>query len=40
MEVVAVAPAGTPHEFVNVGTSPLRQIGIHPVALTATERLE
>ena len=37
---IVVVPAGTPHKFVNVGTSPLRQISIHPVARMATEWLE
>ena len=37
---IVVVPAGTPHKFVNAGTSPLRQISIHPVARMATEWLE
>jgi mannose-6-phosphate isomerase-like protein (cupin superfamily) len=37
---IVVVPAGTPHKFVNAGSSPLRQISIHPVALMATEWLE
>ncbi len=34
---IIVVPAGTPHKSVNAGTSPLRQISIHPVARMATE---
>jgi mannose-6-phosphate isomerase-like protein (cupin superfamily) len=35
-----VVPAGTPHKFVNAGTSRLRQISIHPVPRMETEWLE
>jgi mannose-6-phosphate isomerase-like protein (cupin superfamily) len=37
---IIIAPAGTPHKFVNVGSNPLRQINIHPVARMETEWLE
>jgi mannose-6-phosphate isomerase-like protein (cupin superfamily) len=37
--VVTVA-ANTPHKFVNVGTTPLRMISVHPVARMQTEWLE
>lgn len=44
IEVVAgqivIAPAGTPHRFVNTGRGPLRQINIHPVPRMETEWLE
>lgn len=37
---ILIAPAGTPHRFVNTGDGPLRQINIHPVARMETEWLE
>ena len=37
---IVVVPAGTPHKFVNSGSTALRQINIHPVARMATEWLE
>ena len=37
---IVVAPAGTPHRFVNTGRGPLRQINIHPVPRMETEWLE
>jgi mannose-6-phosphate isomerase-like protein (cupin superfamily) len=37
---IIVVPAGTPHRFVNSGSTPLRQISIHPVARMVTEWLE
>lgn len=37
---IVVAPADTPHKFVNIGTTPLRQINIHPVPRMETEWLE
>jgi mannose-6-phosphate isomerase-like protein (cupin superfamily) len=37
---IVVVPAGTPHKFVNSGSTVLRQINIHPVARMATEWLE
>ena len=37
---IVVAPANTPHKFVNTGTTPLRQINIHPVPRMETEWLE
>jgi mannose-6-phosphate isomerase-like protein (cupin superfamily) len=27
---IAVAPAGVPHEFVDSGDGPLRQVDVHP----------
>jgi mannose-6-phosphate isomerase-like protein (cupin superfamily) len=37
---IVIAPAGTPHEFVNIGQTPLRQVNIHPVARMETEWLK
>ena len=37
---IVVAPAGTPHKFVNTGSVPLRQINIHPVDRMETTWLE
>lgn len=37
---IVVAPANTPHKFVNTGKTPLRQINIHPVSRMETEWLE
>ena len=37
---IVIAPANTPHKFVNTGTTPLRQINIHPVPRMETEWLE
>jgi mannose-6-phosphate isomerase-like protein (cupin superfamily) len=37
---VLVAPAGTPHKFVNTGTERLRQVDIHVSADFDTEWLE
>ena len=37
---IVVVPAGTPHKFVNAGTTPIRQISIHPVPRMETEWLE
>lgn len=37
---VLVAPAGTPHKFVNTGTGPLRQVDIHVSPRFDTEWLE
>lgn len=37
---IVVAPAGTPHKFVNSGTTPLRQVNIHPVPRMETEWLD
>ena len=37
---IVVVPAGTPHKFVNSGSTGFRQINIHPVARMATEWLE
>lgn len=37
---VVVVPAGTPHGFVNAGSTPLRTINIHPAARMQTEWLE
>lgn len=37
---IVVVPAGTPHKFVNAGTTPLRQVNIHPVPRMETEWLE
>jgi mannose-6-phosphate isomerase-like protein (cupin superfamily) len=37
---IIIAPAGTPHKFVNVGSNPLRQIKLRPVARIETEWLE
>ncbi len=37
---IVVVPAGTPHKFVNVGQTRLRQISIHPVPRMETEWLE
>ena len=37
---IVIAPAGTPHKFVNTGSTPLRQINIHPVPGMETEWLE
>jgi quercetin dioxygenase-like cupin family protein len=37
---IVIAPAGIPHKFVNIGSNPLRQINIHPVARMETEWLE
>lgn len=36
---IIIAPAGTPHKFVNTGQSVLRQVNIHPVARMQTEWL-
>jgi len=35
-----VVPAGVPHGFVNSGSTPIRQMSIHPVARMETEWLE
>jgi mannose-6-phosphate isomerase-like protein (cupin superfamily) len=37
---VLVAPAGTPHKFVNTGDGPLRQVDIHVSPAFDTEWLE
>jgi mannose-6-phosphate isomerase-like protein (cupin superfamily) len=37
---IVVAPAGTPHKFVNSGAGPLRQIDIHANDRFVTEWLE
>ncbi len=37
---ILVVPAGTPHGFVNSGSTPLRQISIHPVAHMEAEWLD
>src|SRR5688572_562805 len=37
---IVIAPAGTPHKFVNTGQGVLRQINIHPVPRMQTEWLE
>ncbi|MGI8911389.1 MAG: cupin domain-containing protein [Rubrobacteraceae bacterium] len=37
---IVMAPAGTPHKFVNTGPGVLRQVNIHPVARMQTEWLE
>jgi mannose-6-phosphate isomerase-like protein (cupin superfamily) len=37
---IVVAPAGTPHKFVNSGAGPLRQIDIHANDRFITEWLE
>lgn len=37
---IVVVPAGTPHKFVNIGPTPLRQVDIHPVVRMETEWLE
>jgi mannose-6-phosphate isomerase-like protein (cupin superfamily) len=37
---IVVAPAGTPHKFVNSGTGPARHIDIHTSRRMATEWLE
>ena len=37
---VLVAPAGTPHKFVNTGTGRLRQVDIHVSPEFVTEWLE
>lgn len=37
---IVIAPARTPHKFVNTGTSVLRQVNIHPVARMDTKWME
>jgi quercetin dioxygenase-like cupin family protein len=37
---IVIAPAGTPHKFVNTGRGVLRQVNIHPVPRMQTEWLE
>jgi mannose-6-phosphate isomerase-like protein (cupin superfamily) len=37
---IVVVPAGVPHEFVNSGTGPLRQVDIHPSGRMTTEWLD
>lgn len=37
---IVIAPAGVAHKFVNIGSRPLRQVNIHPVARMETEWLE
>ena len=37
---ILIVPAGTPHGFVNSGSTPLRQISIHPVAHMEAEWLD
>jgi mannose-6-phosphate isomerase-like protein (cupin superfamily) len=37
---IVIAPAGTPHRFVNTGTGPLRQIDIHVSPRFVTEWLD
>jgi quercetin dioxygenase-like cupin family protein len=37
---VVVAPANTPHRFINAGTTMLRSVNIHPTPKMATEWLE
>jgi mannose-6-phosphate isomerase-like protein (cupin superfamily) len=37
---VVVAPANTPHKFINAGSGTLRTVNIHPTSQMATEWLE
>ena len=37
---IVIAPAGTPHGFINTGEGVLRQVNIHPAARMQTEWLE
>ncbi len=37
---ILVVGAGTPHKFINTGTTPLRMVCIHPRARMETEWLE
>lgn len=37
---ILIVPAGTPHGFVNSGSTPLRQISIHPTASMEAEWLD
>ena len=37
---ILIAPAGTPHKFVNSGKTVLRSINIHPTSRMITEWLE
>ena len=37
---ILIAPAGTPHKFVNSGKTLLRSINIHPISRMITEWLE
>ena len=37
---ILIAPAGTPHKFVNSGKTALRSINIHPISRMITEWLE
>jgi mannose-6-phosphate isomerase-like protein (cupin superfamily) len=37
---VVVAPANTPHRFINAGSGTLRTINIHPTSRMVTEWLE